>query len=163
MRCLQHLSKPRNCQNIPADIWKEAGQLIMQKGGIEVIALSDDDDKGTSTSTLGVAVRKGAKGASGQVIAMKRTMDAFLNRAMSTDEVDMSVKVCVLIQTSLDSLILKFPRFFVHTNIAFSAAGNPFFLKWLYGLRPSYSAPSCYVLMERYLPAEEQHAVVEDM
>jgi hypothetical protein len=92
MRCLQHLSKPRNCQNVPADVWKEAGQLIMQKGGIEVITLSDDDDTGASTSMLGGAsvVPKKAKSASGQVIAMKRTVDAFLDRAMSTDEVDKS-------------------------------------------------------------------------
>ena len=87
MRCLQHLLKPRNFQNVPADFGKKAGQLIMQKGGIEVIALSDDDE---STSMPGVVVRKKAKGASGQVIATKRTMDAFLDRAMSTDEVDKS-------------------------------------------------------------------------
>ena len=30
MRCLKHLSKPRGCQNVPADVRKEAGQLIMQ-------------------------------------------------------------------------------------------------------------------------------------
>jgi len=73
MRCLQHLSKPKNCQNVPADIWREAGQLIMQKGGIEVITLSDDNNtgKGTSTSTLGIVEQKRAKGASGQVVGTK--------------------------------------------------------------------------------------------
>jgi hypothetical protein len=92
MRCLQHLSKPKNCQNVPADIRREAGQLIMQKGGIEVITLSDDDDtgKGASTSTLGIVVQKRAKGASGRVVGTKQTVDAFLDRAMSTDEVDKS-------------------------------------------------------------------------
>lgn len=90
MRCLQHLSKPRDCQNVPADVWKEAGQLVMQKGEIEVIALSGDNDEGASTSTLGIVVWKKAKGASGQVIATKRTMDAFVDRAMSTNEVDKS-------------------------------------------------------------------------
>jgi hypothetical protein len=55
-----------------------------------VIALSDDDDKGASTSTLGIVVQKKPKGASGQVIAMNRTMDAFLDRVMGTDEVDKS-------------------------------------------------------------------------
>jgi hypothetical protein len=44
----------------------------------------------TSTSTLGVVAQKKAKGASGQVIATRRTVDAFLDRAMSADEVDKS-------------------------------------------------------------------------
>jgi hypothetical protein len=34
----------------------------MQKGGIEVIALSDDDNKGASTSMLGIVVQIKAKG-----------------------------------------------------------------------------------------------------
>jgi hypothetical protein len=54
-------------------------------------------------------------------------------------------------------------RFFVHGNIVFSAAENPFLLKWVHSLRPSYTPATRYVSMERYLPAEETRVFNEDI
>ncbi|KAF8154041.1 hypothetical protein B0H34DRAFT_676906 [Crassisporium funariophilum] len=46
-------------------------------------------------------------------------------------------------------------RFFIHGNIPFAAAENHFGLKWIHSLRPSYTPATRYMLMEQYLPAEE--------
>ena len=54
----------------------------MVKGGIETIDISDGED-----DTPGPIVQKRAKGSKGQVVAT-RTVEAFLDRAMSTEEMD---------------------------------------------------------------------------
>ena len=54
----------------------------MVKGGIETIVVSDGEE-----DTSGPVVQKKAKGSKGQVVAT-RTVEAFLDRAMSTEEVD---------------------------------------------------------------------------
>ena len=82
MNCLQHLANPQLCPNAPADVRKEARRLIMVKGGIETIVVSDGEE-----DTSGPVVQKNAKGSKGQVVAT-RTVEAFLDRAMSTEEVD---------------------------------------------------------------------------
>ena len=52
------------------------------KGGVETIDVSDGKD-----DTSGPIIQKRAKGSKGQVVATQ-TVEAFLDRAMSTKEVD---------------------------------------------------------------------------
>ena len=83
-RCIQHISKPQSCPNVPEDIRLEARRLLMQKGGIELTEVSDEENMSASDRT-----QKKAKGPSGQVITVKKgRMDAFLDRAMSVEEID---------------------------------------------------------------------------
>lgn len=51
----------------------------------------------------------------------------------------------------------------IHGNVPLSHSGNPFFLKFVHYLRPSYDPASRYVLNERYLLAEEARAYNEDL
>ncbi|KAG6835164.1 hypothetical protein H0H93_004321, partial [Arthromyces matolae] len=45
-RCLQHIHKPKNCQNAPEDVRGVAKTLLMKKGGIEsVIGIDSDIDE----------------------------------------------------------------------------------------------------------------------
>jgi hypothetical protein len=46
---------------------------------------------------------------------------------------------------------------------SFKASENLFLIKWVFDIRPSYDLASRYILMERYLPAEEQRAILEDL
>ncbi|KAG6806514.1 hypothetical protein H0H92_011059, partial [Tricholoma furcatifolium] len=48
-RCLKHISKQETCPNAPADVRKQALQLLMQKGGIVALAIDDSDDEHTPT------------------------------------------------------------------------------------------------------------------
>jgi hypothetical protein len=83
-RCMQHISNPQNCPNVPEDIRLEARRLLMQKGGIEVVEPSDDENMSASDRA-----QKKVKGPGGQVIAMKKGgMDAFLDRVMSVEEIN---------------------------------------------------------------------------
>jgi hypothetical protein len=72
---------------VPENERREARLLLMRKGGIEVIQVSDDED----TPGPGQAQKK-ARGPAGQVVVTKKGktsgLDAFLDRAMSPDEVD---------------------------------------------------------------------------
>ena len=87
VRCIKHLSDANSCPNVPENEHREAHLLLMQKGGIEVIQVSDDED----TPGPGPAQKK-ARGPTGQVVAMKKGktsgLDSFLDQAMSADEVD---------------------------------------------------------------------------
>ncbi|KAF9455220.1 hypothetical protein BDZ94DRAFT_1205972 [Collybia nuda] len=144
LRCLTHSVKVETCPNIPNDARKEGQRILMQKGGIEFTSISSDDESGSP----GPATKR-AKGSSGKAVVPKGAMESFIDRAMTVEEVDRA-NVCLL-------------RFFVHGNVPLSASENPYFLKWTHSLRPSYSPATRYVLTERYLPAEEQRAISEDM
>ncbi|KJA25135.1 hypothetical protein HYPSUDRAFT_183073 [Hypholoma sublateritium FD-334 SS-4] len=51
----------------------------------------------------------------------------------------------------------------IHGNVPLSHSENPFFLKFVHCLRPSYDPATRYVLNERYLLAEEARAYNEDL
>ena len=129
----------------------------MVKGGIERIDVSDGED---DTSGSAVTIQKKAKGSKGQAVATW-TVEAFLDRAMSTEEVD-KANICMLRLVINIALIkvLTYKNMLEGSSFMqiflFQLQRIIFFLKWLNGLRPSFAPASCYVLMERYLPAEEQ-------
>ena len=87
VRCIKHLSDANRCPNVPENERREARLLLMRKGGIEVIQVSDNEE----TPGAGPAQKK-ARGPTGQVVVTKigktSGLDAFLDRAMSPDEVD---------------------------------------------------------------------------
>ncbi|KIK00941.1 hypothetical protein K443DRAFT_36346, partial [Laccaria amethystina LaAM-08-1] len=133
VRCLSHLAKTDgqgNCKHVPPEVRREARRLLMLKAGIEKVGVSDED--GEVEIVEESSVGKKQKGTSGSAVAVKRPIDAFLDRAMTEVETD-KANIWML-------------RFFIHRNIPFSAADNPFFRKWVQMLRPSYGPASRYTL-----------------
>ncbi|KAF8230599.1 hypothetical protein L208DRAFT_1077347, partial [Tricholoma matsutake] len=99
VQCIKHLSDANSCPNVPNDETPGAGPA-----------------------------QKKARGPTGQVVVMKKGktsgLDAFLDWAMSPDEVDRAN--------------IQLLRFLIHANISFQAFESPFFLKWVFGIQPSY-------------------------
>ncbi|KAF9521621.1 hypothetical protein CPB83DRAFT_743688, partial [Crepidotus variabilis] len=132
-RCLNHLTD--KCANVPKVV-KEAAQLkVMQKGGLEIVIPGSDDEiesvpdsDAGSTSTQASKRTKFSKSASPSVGAGKRTLETFLERSLTKEEENRS-NVHML-------------RFFIHGNIPFAASSNPFLIKWVQSLRPSYTPAS---------------------
>ncbi|PPQ89295.1 hypothetical protein CVT25_000319 [Psilocybe cyanescens] len=119
----------------------------MLKGGIE--SITPEDHSNDDVEIIDGPVEKKAKGKHGQVIAVKRGIEHFANRAFTKEETEKAN--------------VKMLRYFVHSNVPFSSSENYFFLKWINFVKPSYSPATQYVLMERLLPVEEAWAFTEDM
>jgi hypothetical protein len=161
---VKHLSKHESCPNAPEDVRKDAQRFLMQKGGITASQISDTSD-GERSSPINVdeikePANKKQKSSKSQTIATKRTMDAFVDRNMTAEETDKSnIRLLWFVIVSgifeMCCIHTMHTRFLVHSNTAFSASENPFFLKWVKGIRPSYIPASRYVLTNRYLVAEE--------
>ncbi|KAF8645091.1 hypothetical protein AX14_009283 [Amanita brunnescens Koide BX004] len=57
----------------------------------------------------------------------------------------------------------KLIRFFIHANIPFSVAGDEYFHEFLNEIRPSYEAPSRYVLSHNLLDSEAARVELEEI
>jgi len=97
VRCLQHLSKPNLCPNAPADVKMIAIQRLMAKGGIEILEPDSDEEvdlvntaAGSSQAATAVASKKAKVSSDGGAVTTKRTLDAYLERPMTEDEINKS-------------------------------------------------------------------------
>jgi len=66
----------------------------------------------------------------------------------------------------MEIIVLQYSRdksFIVHSNSAFRAVENPFFLRFAKYLRPAYDPSSRYVLTTRYLASEQALVTVSDI
>jgi len=89
VHCLSHLAKTDrqgNCKHVPLEVQREAWHLLMLKAGIEKVGTSDED--GEVEIVEESSVGKKQKGKSGSAVAVKRQIDAFLDRAMTQVEND---------------------------------------------------------------------------
>ncbi|KAJ6470533.1 hypothetical protein C8R45DRAFT_1015958 [Mycena sanguinolenta] len=135
-----HLSDTRKCPNAPLDVRNEALRFMVDKkrtsapvapttssGGMPQVATVIDVDatEGSVASELPRKKRRTIQG----------TLSSFVDQAMT--------------ETQKNSA-----RFFIHANIAFRSAENPFLDDFLHDLRPTYDSPSRYALTHTVLDAE---------
>ncbi|KAF8998145.1 hypothetical protein BDQ17DRAFT_1428635 [Cyathus striatus] len=98
------------------DIWKAANLRMADSGGGSTITVSDsekeDVDENNATSS-----EKKHKDNNGKVVIIRKGMDSFVDRALTKQE-----------QDKANTHLIKW---FIHRNIPFSQADNPFFKKWM--------------------------------
>ena len=89
VRCLSHFARTDgqgNCKHVPPEVRMEAWRLLMLKAGIERAGMLDED--GEVEIVEESCAGKKQKGKSGSAMAVKRPIDAFLDRAMTEVESD---------------------------------------------------------------------------
>ena len=88
-RCLKHIGKTNgedSCTNVPAEVRLEASHLLMRKGGIEEIQVSDRESD--VIEIVEGSAEKKKKVNLGEAVAVKRPIEAFLDQSMSVEEMD---------------------------------------------------------------------------
>jgi len=91
LHCLKHIGKMNGEDSgkyVPAEVWLEASRLLMRKGGIEEIQVSDGGSDIEIVDSGSAEKRK--KNNSGEVVAVKHLIEAFLDWSMSVEEMDKS-------------------------------------------------------------------------
>jgi hypothetical protein len=90
-RCLMHLAKTGEgfCSHAPEEVREEARRKLMVKGGLG-IADPDSDVEIQVVGTTTALTSKKAKTSDGEAVVTKRSLDTFLERAMTNGEKDQS-------------------------------------------------------------------------
>ncbi|KAF8991290.1 hypothetical protein BDQ17DRAFT_1213948, partial [Cyathus striatus] len=97
----------------------DAGTYLIARGGGAQIDISDSEKEvsgATVTAEAGSSQKK-RKNISGKAVVVNHGMESYVDRALTKKE-----------QDKADTQLLKW---FVHGNIPFSQADNPFFTKWV--------------------------------
>ncbi|EDR12205.1 uncharacterized protein LACBIDRAFT_323304 [Laccaria bicolor S238N-H82] len=87
--CLKHIGKTNredSCKNVPAEVRLEAACLLMRKGGIEEIQVSDGESD--VVEIVDRSAEKKKKVNSGEAVAVKHPIEAFLDQSLSVEEMD---------------------------------------------------------------------------
>ncbi|KAI0056369.1 hypothetical protein BV25DRAFT_1766862, partial [Artomyces pyxidatus] len=132
-RCVTHTSKVQACPNAPKEVRMDALAILARLTGQEVPSSVNEAASGSALEPLtvqdGNPVKKVrlASGA-GVAVVKTRSIDGYMDRAMSEAETKMSN--------------VLFLRYLIHTNSAFSSADNPYFRLFTHSLRASYSPAS---------------------
>ncbi|KAH7904807.1 hypothetical protein BJ138DRAFT_984466, partial [Hygrophoropsis aurantiaca] len=135
---VNHLIDHQRCPNCPAENRQDARVFLAGKSlanpsiaqpaviapGITAsIASSSTSAQSVTSSTSTVIARKRQRNG---------TIQGYIDHALSSAQ-----------QTTAN---VKLLRFLIHANIAFRATENPYFRQFLNEIRPSYTAPSRYVI-----------------
>ncbi|KAG2352010.1 hypothetical protein BDR07DRAFT_1344780 [Suillus spraguei] len=150
----EHLTDAVKCSNRPQETRREALQHLMKKPGGEKVApmastaiLGGDEGSMNASSSSPLVVESG-------VVApvrkrKKTTLDGFVDHPLTKDQ-----------KAGAD---IKFLRFFIHANIPFYAGGDFYLRQFLNEIRPSYTAPSRYVLSHNLLDSEAAIVKLEEI
>ena len=94
--CLKHIGKTNgedSCKYVPAEVQFKASHLLMRKGRIKEIQVSDGGSEVEIVDSGSAEKKKNNN--SGEVVAVKHPIEAFLDRSMSVEEMDKS-NLCML-------------------------------------------------------------------
>ncbi|KAK0440901.1 uncharacterized protein EV420DRAFT_1222791, partial [Desarmillaria tabescens] len=138
-----HFTDPKKCPNAPAHVRRDARIYLSAKGGNHAITFITEDggpsaeDTGRDDDSGSITASASGITATSNVIAVKRRKSGTLEE-YGLDH--------GLTDTQKQRADVKLFRFFVHANIAFYAADDWYLEDFLHEIRPSYDAPSRYVL-----------------
>ncbi|KAL7281205.1 hypothetical protein ACG7TL_004513 [Trametes sanguinea] len=153
-RCVIHISKADLCPRAPEAIRKEALILLMENAGIEArVEVEPSDVAGSSQDDpVLIDVENGDSAPKKRKLVLHgttQTISGYLDRPVSEKE-----------KEKADMYLL---RFLVHGGIAFRASEHPYLSSFARTLRSTYTPPTRYVLMQKYLPGEEARVIADDI
>ncbi|KAJ7606015.1 hypothetical protein FB45DRAFT_766221, partial [Roridomyces roridus] len=133
-KLLSHIADSRKCPAAPSHARAEAARELAAKK-----PLVEQPDAATSTEMVidvdVITVTGDGTGAAEKPKKKRKvtgTLDHYVDNALT--------------QTQKNNADRKWLRFIVHANVAFRASDNEFLADFFSEIRPSYSAPSRYVL-----------------
>ncbi|KAF9234431.1 ribonuclease H-like domain-containing protein [Melanogaster broomeanus] len=132
------------CTAAPPDVRREARNFIASKTRSAVMvpdSTSSSASQDPSTMTMAAIVPMGKQ--------KKQSLDGYIDYPLTKEQSNIA-----------NSQLLQF---FIHANIPFLAADDPFFHIFLNTIRPSYNAPSQYVLSHNLLDSEAVRVQQEDI